>query len=279
MTKNLKKIIRESLGVINSLNGITNEVVNQIQQIIVDKSYLKYQSFRIFLGDNDMEIHEIVLSIEDKDVISGNIDISKTKKNVDNKYVIYINIFFDENLPPTNKQVSSIISHELHHFYDHIIRKDKHSTTKPLTKKLGKIKNSLPIELKSNGHVRKFIDMFYYSLDEEVNARVQQLYEEIKDFNTKEEVIDYIMKSHPYVVSKQMIEYKLDMSDELKLGVWGVIHHYIDESMDSFFNKFVNRINKKGEKLKYNLLRLVSKVTNIQEHVIVSHIVENDIKW
>ena len=121
--------------------------------------------------------------------------------------------------------------------------------------------------------------MFYYSLDEEVNARVQQLYEEIKDFNTKEEVIDYIMKSHPYVVSKQMIEYKLDMSDELKLGVWGVIHHYIDESMDSFFNKFVNRINKKGEKLKYNLLRLVSKVTNIQEHVIVSHIVENDIKW
>jgi len=277
----LKEIynIFESIGKVNKLDEFTN----QLTELTINNKF----GFILHKGNydfKDLPINSIV--------IKTNNDLNKTTARInlnpfiddigDVKYNLNIELWFNHN-NPDKETIRFIFSHELHHFWDDYIRFNKETKTKNLVK----VKNLLNFEYRfiENPIIKNFLRLFYLSLDEEINARVQEFHYQLKN-KTKEEVIEFTKQSQIYEDSFYLMNYNINQLDELS-----------DEEKEKFlisfnsgfkitkmnfnfkdFNELKKYIDKKfkekGEKLHKKILKVAGYSVGLKEGDLIFYVDE-----
>jgi hypothetical protein len=225
--------------------------------------------------------------------ISGQFKSSKIKLNSDNSYDVSIDIqLFTDNLDDLEQNLKSVISHELNHAFVYLKKLYKKNKTQVLNKV--KNKTSIDLELSNfkNKELKDFLKMFYLSLPEEVNARVQQTASELKSLNTKDysETMQELKKFNPLkdveILKRYNINDILNLEPEILKDFIIIFNKNInlfqDEDLENkikiieepkqFFKYWNRYIINAGEKLFRKIVRLVAMKHGEDENKILSEI-------
>lgn len=225
--------------------------------------------------------------------LSGQFKSSKIKLNSDNSYDISIDIqLFTDNLDGLEQNLKSVISHELNHAF--VCLKKLYKKNK--TQVLNKVKNKTSIDLElsnfKNKELKDFLKMFYLSLPEEVNARVQQTASELKSLNTKDysETMQELKKFNPLkdveILKRYNINDVLNLEPEILKDFIIIFNKNINlfqdedsenkikiiEEPKQFFKYWNRYIINAGEKLFRKIVRLVAMKHGEDENKILSEI-------
>jgi hypothetical protein len=257
----MKKLINEKLGISTEVLPLSNSIKN----FIFNSNDVDY--FRITNINTDLPINSITVEKFNFDGIKGNVRFKEVIDDYGNdKFDILLTIYYDFQKQDEN-EISSFLNHEFHHFFDYQKRFDKNSKTKGFVK----LRNKLTFTTK-NPIILKFINIFYLSLDEEINARVQQFIVDIKNGD--------ISQTTSYKDSKKLIEYDINeldiLSDDEKVMLLNNINNFAKEegvdlnfnNFNQFKNSFSKRFKTKGKKL----LRKIIKLTPLKESSEISRI-------
>lgn len=233
----------------------------------------------------------------------GNFDAKQTKQRVvDNLFVYDINININLNWDyrtDISTLLTSFFEHELHHASIYIIKQQKASKTKHLNM----IKN-MPIygiykQVEKNPALRDFMNHFYLALPEEINARVQEAYSDIKKYKNQPSAIlnKNLYKTRAFGDANKMIQFN---SREVLSLPKEVLENFINEfnanmkaainlinlqankdgeqeyaeqntlkypktDITAFFEFWRKRINKEGYKLFHKLIKMAGSAKNLNE--------------
>lgn len=254
---------------------------------------------------------KVNLNISDKGTINsisgGNFETRKTKRLVINNIFVY-NIEINLNLnwdfkTNINTLLTSFFEHELHHAFTHIIKLNKKSKSKYLNMVSRMPVYDLQNTLEENPILKDFIAHFYLALPEEVNARVQEAYNDIKTHLNKseEDLMKELYKTKPMIDAGGMLTYKTDkifslskevldnfviqfntnmktainlVASEVKktndLAYTSDSIKYPQTDPTAFFKFWRRRINREGNKLFNKILKMVKKAKNSEEYKIES---------
>lgn len=259
ITEKQLTMINEKIGIANEILDLTKELFNIIVKNIkmndekidftltIDKKYLK----------NLLPIKKVLVIVENSNNYNGKIFVKDFNNEYgDKEYFIKINFKINYDNLDFNK-IESILSHELHHFYDIFKKNDKFND--------GKIKLNKELKLfyfNKNPLIKEFLNMFYLSLDEEINARVHQLSVDLKNIS-KNNFKNEIVNQQPYIDANLLMNYNINKLDILsdnekkelieKINLDGIFSFNNFEELKKYFNK---QFKIKGMKLYKKVLKL-----------------------
>ncbi len=151
----------------------------------------------------NMGIQSINITIYEKENSLAELDINKSKKLSNGKWVMFLNIKKGIYL--------DTIKHEIDHCL-RLVKKGKIDTIN----KLNYIKSSTPFTYLKNDDIEYFFHLIYLSSDEEINSMVSETYGLIKEVESsvgkisKKAFILIIKNSRAYSASKNLIDFKED---------------------------------------------------------------------
>jgi len=204
MENKIRKLIREVLGHYFPLDDVSNRYAKMIMEILLNKfqeekrELYSYDNLRIQkeLPPEDRKISKIwnidiriIPSKEDnkqKNCVSGRFmnlkqDFIKSEFRYSADFEIYI-INWDYKTDLTGS-IEKVFSHELFHAFQYIVDTD----TNGYSKALYKARNEME-KLRYLGDIRElknFMNIFYLSLPQEVNARVHEAYNQMENIKLK----------------------------------------------------------------------------------------------
>lgn len=179
------------------------------------------------------------------------------------------------------KKLSSIFSHEIHHFYDYAKRLRKASNTNSFNL-FRHMFVGIERELFSNYPLlMEFMNVFYFSMSEERNARVQQLYNHLKNHSDlsydnlmriyqKTSVYKDLSRMHQLDINRILNEVPIDIQNDFitsfgrNLLNTGININYPKENK-AFFEHWKRYFSEKADKMNYKMLKLVGSLKNIKE--------------
>jgi len=263
MENKIRKLIREVLGHYLPLDGVSNKYAKMIMGTLSNK----FQEEKRELNSSDNLYIREKMSEEDEQISKiRNIDIEiiPSKKNISQKnqvsgrfmklkqdfvesafrysadFEIYI-INWDYKTDLTGS-IEKVFSHELFHAFQYIVDTDKNGYSKALYNARNDMKDL--INLGDVEELKRFIEVFYLSLPQEVSARVHEAYNQMENLKLK-----FGAKSHDEVLLE--LDKLSVFRDFLK------VQHFQVESVLNLFGalkkEFVRRFNesllkhKKGE--------------------------------
>jgi hypothetical protein len=204
--------------------------------------------------------------------------ISKSVVRVNRGFYVEIdlNIEFVNDINELKNEIISVINHELNHALVFLKKYDKPSKTNTINKMMA-------FEFKNNPDLIEFLKMIYLSIDEEVQARVQEVGAILKELNVDNyhDAIRELYRFQPINDASRMIKYKTDNilnldSELLKKfiksfkennKIFGV-NKKIPNSIEDFFKSFENVIYQKGLYLNKKILKLVANKFNSENKLI-----------
>lgn len=302
-----RRLIREMMGVytpatklakelsIETMQRIFNEVENIKEFPYVYAFNFNYTKKHLFLEKNNIiniNIEPIIYKdkVENKEIneVGGSIEHSKTKQhNIDGKlyYEVSLNVkVYNWDLQTDlTKKIESVLSHELLHAHVEVSRFGKRSYTKTLMKTRNRMKNLFFDENNNYPELKRFLDVFYLSVPDEMNARVHQLYtdiEEHKDKDYNEIVLElnkysvfrdlkrmeeynsgHIYKEVPIEKQKEFIDYFLASLQ----GNWkGKDIKYPTEPAE-FFKFWEQQFRNNASKFRMKILKMIKNIKQIKE--------------
>jgi len=248
---------------INEKFGVTTNLKPLIDLLKYSILNSPYESFLMGNGFDfgEFPIKHIKIDKEKSEKTKGNVNFKVGTDEYGNKlFIINLNVFYN---PENLIELDSFLNHELHHFYDFYKREGKETKTKGFIKVRNKLKlyNDNPI-------TNKFYTMIYLSLDEEINARVQELYSDLKNgYDLKETksynecmmLLDYNINELNELENKEQIMERInELSKEINVDLYF-------NNFEKFKNYFENRFKNKGKKLLKKLLKISATYNQIEE--------------
>lgn len=189
------KPINEEFGISKVNKLYTNIIYNMFEDY-------KYGEFTVDLENTDLPLNNCLIKIIESDKYKG---ISNPTYTTIKDDILYNMIFeFEINKKFVVKtKIKEIISHEINHCIEYykfnnkksininvqktpnyiLIRKSFKEFDTLLTDEINR--NNNLTKLKNQNTFDKFNSLIYYSLDTEYNARISQLYQYLKSFNSK----------------------------------------------------------------------------------------------
>jgi hypothetical protein len=224
-----------------------------------------YENFR--LGKDfdfgKFPIHSIIIEKLESKKTGGTINFKEGVNEYGDK-VFVINLMVKFNRDELY-DLDNFLNHELHHFYDFYVRSNKESKTKGFIK----IKNKLRLS-QDNQIINKFKTSIYLSLDEEVNARIQECYSDLKNgfslkntksFNECMILVNYDINELDLLNDNEKMELLQrinELSEEMNVNL--KIKNF--EHLKQIFGK---RFKEKGKKLLKKLLKISATHNQIQD--------------
>lgn len=296
MKNEIRKIVREEIGEQLEISEFSDIVTDKIiNKIIINKSDIndghKYEFTSITSATekirNNTKIDYVKIYIDylykEKFQATGNFSSGKTILLDNGFYEAAVKLEIQRNTDNINKEIiHSIISHELNHAFVYIKQLSQKSKTHQLN-----IINKITISelenfLKKYPEVNEFTKMFYLSLPQEINARVQQTATELKYITSDnyEDTIWELRKFNPINDARHMINYKLDSIKKLDKEILAEFVNKFNSNIkklsngteiktisnvDSFFEYWATFIQSGGNRLHKNILRLVAKKHQLDE--------------
>ncbi len=297
MKEKIRKIIKEVINnvlesghkqddIYNISSGITENIVNDLHNYIE-----KYKS-RMYDGapwtftipekpTEDLKkntlIQQIIVDVNythsNKNKISGKLKRIKLFDNGNYRVNLELNININNDIDNYFNQVEGWISHELHHAFREIKTISKNSKANRLNWAKNKTVKLTTDFLQDYPSLKEFVDMFYCSLPQEVEARAQETATQLKYDKSKnpDETYQYLMQFQPIVDARMMLNYSIDevlkidknileqfvniFNDNLKekgLNTWA------KKDVNVFFEYWEKRIIEAGRCLKKEINRMVS---------------------
>lgn len=248
MADSIAETTLKSLSTQLKTNQITHEI-NRFEFVISPQAKITEDKEN---PEKELYIEEVILRLvfnKDFDklntVISGKFNPQNVKSNTSNnrngfniEISIELNWDFQTNI---FKDFSSVLAHELHHAYDHIIRLNKKSISKEYNKIIHGNDLNMTFLVNKNPLLKEFIKMFYLSLPEETNARVQQSYNLLKNskyIGTKA-ILDNLYETQPWQDAKNMCNY------DVKYILSNISRATIQEFINLFNNNLKKLLDKK----------------------------------
>lgn len=286
MGDKIKKIVRKHLLEYHGYNLEIDKLSKDISEEILPK--IKENKFPFY---HDYNKGEPILLISDIRIVcslttneyGGYINLNDIRFLMSG-YDMIINLRVDENI--TKEKLISILSHELQHFQNKTVNDKKKNKSQVFLR----IKNLLSHH--ENKEINKFVHCFYLSLDEEINARVQQLYSELNVLDNPDNQTLYkvFKNSTPYLDSQFLINYDINHLNSLTedertklLNLTNNTYFNLNQSknfkdFDSFKEYFNKRFNRKGGKLMRKLSKVLSDFVNESEITTLLEIYGENIK-
>lgn len=300
----IKQLLRESLGVQTDVSSLSMIISNDIINL------LKLNLDKIKDGDDwelitqikspiDLKMNTKISMVKtfinfkftDKFKISALFKENKVILNDDETYNVVIELNLNsDNLELSLKYINGAISHELNHVYSYIKKLNIPSKSNTLNKVKNKTNLELNNLLGSTPALKEFMLLFYLSLPDEINARVQQTGSELNHINSSEynETLEGLLKFKPIHEAKKLINYNLD---SIKIVDENILKEFIsvfnsnvkfftDKNFepkiildtDIFFNYWLKIFNNSGDKLFKKIMKLVANKHNINESNIYNHL-------
>ena len=233
-----------------------NTIINLINKINIIFTYQKTKQFKI----------------------NGTFLSHKTKLT-NNKYDITINFNLENDLKQNNLKIKikSVIAHELNHAFVYIKKINKHSKSQTYNKSIKQISFYT-----NNPILKEFNKMFYLTLDEEVQARVQEtkiVLQNLPKTNYKE-TLENLLAYQPINDARKMINYKTDKILTLDKNILKQFVLDFNKSantnfkLNSFFPYWENKINLGGKKLFIKISKLVADKYNVNDEDILTEDIE-----
>jgi hypothetical protein len=224
------------------------------------------------------KIEQIVIHVNytfsNKNKIYGKLTKIKLLDNENYSVFLELNIETKKNIKNHAKEIEYWFSHEIHHAFRNIKTINKNSKSNKLNWVKNKTARTTSDFLQLNPPLKEFITMFYLALPQEVEARVQEVANQLKyDKKSKNpnETYIYLMRFQPLLDAKNMLNYSINdvkkvnkdilekfiniLNSSLKekgLNTW------IKKDIDSFFNFWHKKIIESGSKLQKNIDRVIS---------------------
>lgn len=270
----LEEIISESIGRIKWIDEVSNLLKNVILQ------NLQTDGFRIQPRINKL-INYVTIDIENinkENFITGKInpnDFVEYNNLGEETYDITVKIFIGNNVEDLENRILSILNHELKHFYDWYIKKEKTQVTKDFTK----FKNKLSIDYGFNPIIKEFLNIFYLTIDEEISARQQEFSSQVKGLN-KEERLEKLKQSKLYKDSIRIINYDINVLDNLEENLKEELFEKTNKFLTVSYNKEGNFFNNFSDFKKYFNKRFKEKGLKLHKKLmlIAGSINENQLK-
>jgi hypothetical protein len=224
--------------------------------------------------------------------IQGNAELEKNSEHLYGNQIVY-NIKIEIR---TQWDAQSDITDQLYHFFshelNHALKFVKTAKLKPKSAALNTAQQMSKTFSKSmlnkNPALKNFVDNFYFALPEEVNARVQESFSDIKKHLNKNtnEIIDILHKTKSVEAAKSMLNYNVQhvfdvpenilntfikdfnqflLNGLLNAGRLDEPTNYIHKDIPSFFNFWSERFIKQGHKLFYKIINMVAKAKKENE--------------
>jgi hypothetical protein len=217
---------------------------------------------------------------------SGSFMPSKTMLLDNEYYEAAVSLRFESNIENFDVGFfSGVLSHELNHSFVYL-KQLKNGTNKSKSHILN-FANKLTMgkmikEMEENDSLKEFCKMIYFSLPAEINARVQETGEHLKNINHKNynDTISHLMQFNPLNDAKKMINYKVDNLNDVNEIVKEKFINVFNETLgglgfskkikeNSFFEYWQKNINNKGKVLFRKIMKLVADKYNINENLMV----------
>lgn len=283
LNKPIKKLIKRYLfeirGQVPKINIISSKISKSLYSLIQNTDSDNFKTI-LTLNSDVLSIGEITFYCSKTIKNGGGINLNTVTK-FDGFYNLIIEISYNENI--SIEHIDSIISHELHHFYDSYVFK---LSGREKIKSYLELLTSLKIDFQGNSNMKDFIECFYLSSDHELNARVHQLSTDLK-YYTGDDVITFFKKSGSYNDGIKLTNYKsnIDMlsnSDKEKLLKLvnnvhknsGKVRFNNFEQLNKYFTK---RFLNKGYKYLKKLSKIVSDKYQIDNSKLLSETIFQDI--
>lgn len=313
MKENIKKIIEEEINkIFNESNGeqidvskfsnlATEKVLDRIFIISGTLSDGYNYDFNVPVQSTEeirknTKIEYVDFQIEHKlnnnFKFNGSFSPDKTWLLNNGFYKAVIKIELESNVNNIEiDKLHTLISHELSHAYKYIKQLYDKSIQNSKTNKLNKINrnnNSILSNLLNNYiPLKEFAKMFYLSLPQEVDARVQETASNLNYINKKDynETIEALGKYSPLNDARKMMNYNLN---ELLKTNENILKQFVDSfnyliekeedanlkiinNTKSFFEYYLKFINNNGNRLYRNIMKLVANKHNLEENHMIIH--------
>jgi len=263
MQNKFRKLVREVLGHYLPLDNISDKYSRRIMEILTNKFQQKKEklgsedNLRIDekMSDEDRKISKIweiridIIPDEEKsnkiNRVSGRLiklrqDFIRNEFRYFVKFEIYI-INWDYKTDLKN-DIKKVFSHELFHSFQHITTIDSNNYSKALYNTRNKMKN---LEFFDGiDEFERFMDIFYLSLPEEVDARVHEAYVQIKNLK-----LNFHAKTHDEVLRElNKLSVFRDFLKVQKFKPHWVLNldEFIKEDFVNDFNKYLLKFSKEG---------------------------------
>ena len=246
----------------------------------------------------------VAITKSDEIKVDGSFKTDKTKH-----YIVGNRIEFDAYLElklswDFENNITQIIfqylSHELSHIYKHIKIHEKKAKSAAYNSAYKLASLGVLDLIDKNPAIKEFLHVFYLALPEEVNARVQEAYAEIKKHKgkTPQEIIDILYKTKAMSDAKTMLNYKSNnllslqkdilyrlmealsnqinielSSNELTTGFL----NYPKEDINPFFEHWRKKINSEGNNLFRKITKTISLITENDEINMLFYKIDADL--
>lgn len=308
--KEIRKIVKKELSKIFESRFKQDDLYNfstKITKDIVDdlSGYIERYKDRLYDGttwsftvpelatDKIQEktlIKQVIISIEythsPEHKISGSFKrVQLLDDRTHYRAILEMKIKIDDNIQNHFEEVEYFISHELHHAFRHIKMINKDSKMNKMNIAKNEIKFINLKILKTNPALKRFMDMIYYSLPQEVDARVQETAAQLKnDKNSKtpEETFYYLRQFNPMNDAKNMLSYDIEdistvdddilnqfiksFNDEL---IQNNLNNYVKNEKKSFLNYWDKNIFHAGHKLMTKINKMIADKYKIEENQFI----------
>lgn len=306
-TKIIRNILLEYHGVQLDINKLTNEVtdgvVNKLSNAFAgfqfDETYNVGQIFKTDeIVEQNTKIDNVVVKVDitktNKFLVDGGLAAEQTEKKDNGLCNVLLNLEIcvnDDNFSLLRTKILSVISHELNHAFKvvEVINKKSKSLTYNSAVKLTGF--GLITKLKDYPLLQEFLHMFYLSLSDEINARVQQTYSELQTITSNDynDTIRQLLQFNPLNDAKKMMHYNVK---DIYLLDPNFLNYFIHEfnnnleycaekdgielrtklGINSFFNYWEYVIKGRGIILYHKILRLVADKHEVSDNALMKKI-------
>lgn len=227
--------------------------------------------------------------------IGGNFTPSSIEKyTIGNAFfhdiIINLNLEWDFNTD-IQKNLSSFFAHELHHAYDKIKRFGIRSKSNAFNGVKNLIRGVIPEIINNNPVLDYFLECFYLSIPEEVNARVHEVYNVIKSHRNDnyEDLMVIVNETRTMKDAEKMRFYNANQIMNIPINILEEFVFQFNETLEMsllslgfrkndikyfkepryFFRYWQDKINDSGENLRFKTLKVAGslKELNIRESI------------
>lgn len=299
----IRQIIQEELGIIFGADVLASEASKISMQKVFRKpepdeiGFIYSESFTNDELLKKFSINKVIISIFSYKIASkkpnniggGFIGHKTTQYTLNSKtvYDVIIEVRFYNWDQKTNlsKEIESVISHELNHACMYVKKINKKSTTKILNVVQRYMKMMNMEDYKYYPEFKEFMNVFYLNLPEERNARIQQLYTEMKEYINKDmsEIILAVKNLAPYHDFNKMAEFnssifnntpeliKESFLEDFNQGLQNFKEKYklkddeinYPKNPNRFFKFWEEQFHKNAKKLRFKAIKMAAGIKNM----------------
>lgn len=262
------------------VNILSDKLSTELMTVL-DKNTDEHFTILVTVNDDILKIGRINFYFYKSDKIGGSIPL-KDIRNINGFNDFIVEIRYNNTIQKSN--LDSILSHELHHYYNTIIRiKDN----KNLTGGYDTITKLLNTTFKSNNDIKELVHHLYLSNDLEINARVNQMGVDIKHLSNDSDFLSKIKNTQPFIDSLKLLNYDTTSLKSLKIqdkqNLLDIFNQNIKllglnnkfKDFDQLLIFLQKRINNKGIKLSRKLSKVIGDFNIMEEHEFTKIIFEN----